>query len=549
MPTSFAASTTALDEEFGRAAVETTPVDTSLYRALFAHALVLGVLADLLLHESLSGLGLPLWIALLALDAIALVWRAERWLEREAGAWFVVAVCFSTGAAWRDAGALQLLDVLATAAALGMAAIALSEARAALFARRIRDTIWAAFRVISTVAAGVIPLALQPAREAAARGWVSHRWRDAARATAFAAALLAVFGSLLRGADPIFASIVAVPDVDFGVLMSHVVLTGFFTWIVGGWTRSALLARTRDLGRAPETWPISVSSLDITAALGTLNVLFGAFVVTQLGWFFGGERFLQERTGLTAAAYARGGFFEMMWVVLLIVPLLVATRALLRPGPALAKRHTLLSLPLLVLLGAMIFSAFTRMQLYVSYFGLTLERFYPMVFMGWLGVVLAWLAVTVLRGRPHYFFAGAIISGLAALGALNVAAPDVVVARINIAHSTDAKGAARPALDLAYLSSLSGEAVRLAVQATLSASPSSDAAQRCRAATNLLQRWGSTSRRARRGGNGAAWREWNAGIAGALGAVAERSAELRRVAHDACANEKRNVLRRGVAAR
>ena len=548
MPAFFAASTATLDEEFQRAAVETTPVNASLSRTLLAHALTLGVLADLLLHESLFGLGLPLWIAMLALDAIALVWRAERWLEREVGAWLAVALLFSTGAAWRDAGALQLLDVLATGGALGMAAIALSEERAALFARRIRDTAWAAFRVISTVAAGVVPLALQPAREATARGWESHRVRDAARAAAFAAALLVVFGSLLRGADPIFASIVAVPDVDFGVMMSHIVLTGFFTWIVGGWTRSALLARTRDLARAPETWPISLSALDITAALGTLNVLFGAFVVTQLGWFFGGERFLHERTGLTAAAYARGGFFEMMWVVLLIVPLLVATRALLRPGRALAKRHTLLSLPLIALLGAIIFSAFTRMQLYVSYFGLTLERFYPMVFMGWLGVVLAWLALTVLRGRPHYFFAGAIMAGLAALGALNVAAPDVVVARINIARSADVRGAA-PVLDLAYLSSLSGEAVPLAVHATLSASPRSDAAQRCRAATNLLQRWGSTSRRARRLGQGAAWREWNAGIAGGIGAVRERSAELRRVAHDACANEKRDVLRGAVAAR
>ena len=549
MPTSFAAPASALDEEFERAAVETTPVDTSFYRTLLAHALTLGVLADLLLHESLFGLGLPVWIALLALDAVALVWHAERWLEREAGAWLAVAVLFSTGAAWRDAGALQLLDVLATGGALGMTAIALSEKRAALFAHRIRDTLWAAFRVISTVAAGVIPLALQPARDATPRGWESHRARDAARATAIAAALLVVFGSLLRGADPIFASIVALPDVDFEVMMSHVVLTGFFTWIVGGWTRSALLPRTRDLARAPATWPITLSALDITAALGTLNVLFGAFVVTQLGWFFGGERFLQERTGLTAAAYARGGFFEMMWVVLLIVPLLVATRALLRPGPALAKRHTLLSLPLIALLGAMIVSAFTRMQLYVGYFGLTLERFYPMVFMAWLGVVLAWLAVTVLRGRPHYFFAGAIISGLATLGALNVVAPDVVVARINIARSLEVKGTARPALDLVYLASLSGEAVPLAVQATLSASPSSDAAQRCRAATDLLQHWGTTSRGARRLDRAAAWREWNAGIAGAVGVVGERSAELRRGAHESCATVKRDVLRRGVAAR
>ena len=78
---------------------------------------------------------------------------------------------------------------------------------------------------------------------------------------------------------------------------------------------------------------------------------------------------------------------------------------------ALARRHTLLSLPVVALLGAIIVSAALRMKMYVHYYGLTTDRLYPLVFMAWLAIVLA-----VARsdraarwGRP--FVAGAVISG------------------------------------------------------------------------------------------------------------------------------------------
>ena len=81
-------------------------------------------------------------------------------------------------------------------------------------------------------------------------------------------------------------------------------------------------------------------------------MLFAAFVVAQLGWFFGGEQFLRAATGLTAAQYARGGFFQMLWVVALVVPVLVVTRGALRAGHARSRAGTRCSpLPIVALLG------------------------------------------------------------------------------------------------------------------------------------------------------------------------------------------------------
>jgi hypothetical protein len=228
----------------------------------------------------------------------------------------------------------------------------------------------------------------------------------------------------------------------------------------------------------------------------------------------------------------------MVWVVALVVPLLLATRAALGGDPSLARRHTLLSVPIVVLLGAIITSAALRMRLYVHYYGLTTERLYTLVFMGWLGIVLALLAATVLRDRGRTFVAGSVVSALTLLIGLHLISPDLLVARVNLARAASSD-AATP-LDLSYLARLSGDAVPLAVDATLAAPnargrryPVDDDA-RCAAASQLLNRWGPASRTMERRQAQGAWRTWNSGERLALDAVGARSADLRRLRHATC---------------
>jgi hypothetical protein len=510
-------------------------------RTILLHALLVGIAADLLLRDGFTGLGFPVWLVILASSALSLVWRDGRSLPREAGLWLGVAVLFGAAMAWRDAGGLQFLDFVATLFALGMTAVSLGDPRAALLAERLRDTVWAGLRIIRSVAVGALPLALRDIALPVARREPNVRFRPAMRAALIALPLLLVFGALLRGADPVFASLVTLPAIDVGALASHVVIIGFFAWVTAGWARGALLAGPPG-ARLPERLPFSLAALDVTAALGTLNALFALYVLTQLGWFFGGERFLQAQTGLTAAEYARQGFFQMVWVVLLVVPVLLATRAALRPGRELERRHTALALPLIGLLGVMIVSAMLRMRLYVRYYGLTLDRFYPLVFMGWLVIVLVWLALTVLRGRGRPFVAGAVVSGLAILVALNLIVPDAIVARVNVARGREAAAGAEP-LDLEYLTTLGGDAVPAAVAAVRSApsragGPEALAGERarCNASTRLLSRWApSAARLARREESAAEWRSWNRGEAVAAQAVRANTGALRAIQHDACA--------------
>jgi hypothetical protein len=537
-----AAPTTLLDDRLAahlRASKPALPPTTA--RTVIVRAAILGATADALMHDNPGGLGLSIWIGLVALNAFVLFTRAGRSPSRETTAWLAAAVVFSFGLAWRNADALFGFDFLATLFSLGMAAISVRDGGAALFARRMRHTIFTGFDVGVSIAFGALPLAFREAVLNESSKNAASRVRAFVRPVIIAVVALLIFGSLLRNADPIFASLVRLPAFDFATVGSHVIMAGFFGWIVAGWARASL-AENATPHRSVAPLPIQLSTADITAALGTLGVLFAAFIATQIGWTFGGEKFLQARTGLTAAAYARQGFFQMVWVVTLVVPILVGTRVALGPGRPLARRHTLLSLPVVALLGAIIVSALLRMKMYVHYYGLTTERLYPTVFMLWLGTVIVWLALTVLRdwGRP--FIGGAVLSGMAFLLALNIVDPDAIVARTNVARAQRIGSTSDQSLDLVHLASLRGAGTAIAADAVLRAevgnsaatTPNSPAAQRCVAARLLLNRWDPKTSMYQRMNATRGWRYWNHDDEAGFRAIAMRRGELEKFANEGC---------------
>ncbi len=514
-------------------------------RRVLVHALLLGIAGDALLRGGPDGLGFPLWIALAVLSAIAMTWRARRALPVEASAWLATALLFAAAIAWRDSATLVFFDFIAAVGAVTLAGVALARPRAALFAERLRDTVWGVASLVGEIIVGLIPLALRDVAGGQSRRNAARVFPTALRAVALSGALLLVFGALLRSADPIFASLIRLPEFDMLTLVSHVFLVGFFTATTAGWARGALMSREVP-DRAPAAPLIRIGVPEVTSALGTLLVLFGAFVAVQFGWLFGGERFLQERTGLTAAEYARQGFFQVMWVVALVVPVLVATRAALDPlaGAALRRRHTRLALPIIVLLGVMIVSAVLRLRLYMFYFGLTTDRLYPLIAMGWLAFVLVWLARTVLRDRGQPFVAGLVVSGLVTLAVLNLVPPDALVARINVQRAKSLSTSAAHPLDIRYLATLGGEAASVATQATLSPPnamliPGTEAdssldMQRCDAARHLLRQWGPSSAAVRRQNEDAPWRWWNAERVDAMRVVNANAMALLAVQHETC---------------
>lgn len=511
---------------------QTAPSPRSLLaRRTFLGAVLLGLLADPLLRNEPWGLGLLVWMAAFAAIVVALARQHGRALSRESKIWLAVAVLFAAGLSWRDAAMLQLFDVLAMLAALVLLAMSISALPVPTLARaRVRDLVRAAAGTGLGVATGVVPLLLRDAElHTAPRTHAGGSVRRIGKALAITAPLLLVFTLLLTSADPIFGSLLTLPRVELDVVLSYVVVAGFFAWVVAGWLRRSFLAHPGNAGVPAIPVPLALGATDIALALGALNVLFAAFVVVQIGWLFGGEALVLRTTGLSYAEYARRGFFELASVAGLLLPVLLVAQALIQPSDARTLRlYRRLAIPLVLLLGAILLSAGARMRLYVRYYGISADRLYATVFMIWLAVVFVWLAFTVLRSRPRTFAAGLVASGLLVLFTLNALNPDALVARANLARGSAGRtGAAGP--DLQYLASLGGDAVPPLVSALTApgvAGAASAPGDRCVAANTLLERW-TEEPRAR---IARSWTKWNIARSRATRAVRAHEAELRQLA-------------------
>jgi hypothetical protein len=310
------------------------------------------------------------------------------------------------------------------------------------------------------------------------------------------------------------------------------------------------------IGRVPDG---ALGLTEVSVALGSLVLLFAAFVAVQLRYFFGGNALVQATAGMSYAEYARRGFFELVTVAALVLPVLLSANVLLRRDTPRAQRvYRALSLTLLGLLGIIMYSALARMRLYQAAYGLSTDRLYATVFMAWLVVVFGWFTVTVLREREARFLVGVVISAWAFLAGLNTANPAAFVANGNIARAEQGKE-----LDVHYLARLGADAAPALTRylvakpltppfawprAELAPGDSSTAAQaqrardteryvtsrddytaRCYAARSLLNEWGP--------GASTDWRSWTLGGARARRVVAANESSLRELAHLAPAGQ------------
>lgn len=463
-------------------------------------AVLLGVLGDSLLRATPWGVNLPIWIAVGAAGGWAVIPnrppRAEGGGSGGGGAPVWVALFFASCLAWRDSSFLAFWNTVAVLAAGSL--VALQSRGLRLRSGRIYEFVLGA----ATSGAHAVGGALLLTPDDLGRQHLSRHTRRAAAiatGTLLAVPVLLVFGALLRSADPVFDSFVqSTFNLDYSTVSSHLLFAGFLTWCSAGLLR--LVVRKNDPFLAAATGWIeqakhkpSLGAIELAIPLGTLALIFVVFVGLQARYLFGGEDVILATVGLTYAEYARGGFFELVAVATLLLPVLLVFDWLV-PHDSVRARMAFRGLAsgLLVLIIPITVSALFRMYMYVTAYGLTEDRFYAAAFMGWIGAVMACFAFTVLRGFRHRFAFGAIASGFGLLALLNAVSPDAVIARVNLSRIDAGKG-----FDVAYVERLSADAAP-ALMARLT---SLESEAQCVA-------WRLVSERAERGVEGG-WRTWN----------------------------------------
>ena len=122
-------------------------------------------------------------------------------------------------------------------------------------------------------------------------------------------------------------------------------------------------------------------------ALGLVDLLFLAFVIVQFRYLFGGAELVEVTPGLTYAAYAREGFFQLVVATALGLPWLLVSDSLLGEGKGSARwSFRALAGAQLVLLVAIVASALQRMRVYLDAYGLTEDRFVATAVLLWLAL-------------------------------------------------------------------------------------------------------------------------------------------------------------------
>ncbi|WP_339132005.1 DUF4153 domain-containing protein [Streptomyces sp. f51] len=403
--------------------------------------LATGVLSMLLLDG-----GLAVNLLLVALPAALAAYFAGRDAGRRTRAWSLVwgigGLALLAVPALRDA---DWPSFLAVVAAIGLGSLALNGGRT-----------WPAvllgpISVVNSVIAG------------ATWGWRGLRERFGGarrsvgvglRAFVVSALLLLVFGALFAGADAAFADLLGnlVPDtsVEGGPWRVVLLVAGLAVALAVAHTAAAPVRLDRVVMRPGRPR----NRVEWALPLIVLTVLFAAFNAVQLVVLFGGYDAVLKKTGLSYAEYARQGFWQLLFVTLLTLLVVVfALRWAPRDGAGDRKLvrgvlGTLCALTLVV-----VASAVRRMDMYVEAYGLTRLRISVLAGELWLGLVIVLIMAAGVWGArwlPRAVAASA-AAGVLAFGLMS---PDSLIAERNVQRYEDTGK-----FDILYARDLSADAV------------------------------------------------------------------------------------------
>lgn len=243
-----------------------------------------------------------------------------------------------------------------------------------------------------------------------------------------------VFGLLLASADGVFASFLLLGSID--VAFGHLVLTlivaiGLMGVVSRGASDSEPIESFADLRR--------LGRVEVKMVLGSVVVLFAAFVVTQVVVALGGADHVLETEGLTQADHARRGFFQLLAVAGLSMALVATLRAVRvidtsnDPSPDRFRLLALLTLGLTIVIAGV---SVQRLLLYVGSFGLTPDRLWALVGAGAIGVAIVIYALSIggFKAEQSWYPAVVLVLGFAVVVGLNVMNPHATIATYNISE-------------------------------------------------------------------------------------------------------------------
>ncbi len=419
--------------------------------------LLLGLAADLLFQTDALGLNVALWLA----GAVVAWWIFRQQEGARPGAaergLLLGLLALGFAAMWRENPLLRFLDAVALVVSAAVLPLAAAPTGAMDFWNlSLGRLATAMLRLLRRGLMGLTPMLLDASRTSREqRTGLAPTVASVARGALLSVPALLLFGGLLGHADPVFGDFLkGLVRFDIDRLANHSLVILIASWVAAAFLHGTIAEERATVAGDAVAIGAGLGRVEVGMLLGLLNLLFAAFIAFQLPYFFGGASWVERTAGITLAEYARKGFFELVAVSALVLPLLLVLHAQLRAGEAATPRlYRSLAAWQVVLVLIIMASAIHRMALYQQEFGLTEDRFFASAVMAGLAVTFCWFGMTVLRDRAEHFAAGALVAWAGWLVLLHVINPERVIVETNLARAASGKP-----LDTRYLTQLTSDA-------------------------------------------------------------------------------------------
>lgn len=282
---------------------------------------------------------------------------------------------------------------------------------------------------------------------------------------AIAVPVLAILIPLLMSADAAFQGVLELlPEFQLDELLVTLIFGGGLACL--SYTRCVALRHTHKRENLHVSIRKGINTLTVNTVLGAVCVVYGVYLVSQLAYFVGGFAGILPGE-FTVAEYARRGFFEMAWICLINLSIMILAVSLTeKRGNRAPLSVRLLCLFIGVVTLFLVAAASAKMVLYISSFGMTRLRVLTMVIMVFLGLTTAVIGIWLFAQKLPYMkvvLLSAMILGAAVLWT----DVDSVVARYNVDGYLTGQ---LESVDISYLKWLGSGAVphldRLARQAS-----------------------------------------------------------------------------------
>lgn len=323
------------------------------------------------------------------------------------------------------------------------------------------------------------------------------------RGIVIALPIVAIFAALLSSADAVFSARLKdfldalnldnIPEYIFR--LSYILFFGYV--LVGTFLHAATQSKEEKL--LNEQKPLLgqfLGFIESSIVLGSVAILFAAFVVIQFQYFFGGQVNIHI-DGYTYSEYARKGFGELVAVaffsLLMILGLGAITR---REAETQRKVFSGLSIGIVALVLVMLVSAYKRLVLYETAYGFSELRTYTHIFILWLALLLIATVVLEIMRRERMFALAALIASIGFAATLPILNVDAFIVRQNVQRviegnmgSDPQRGLSSDQLDVSYFTQLSADALPALVDSYHSPNLPAPAKDALGAALACLRYW------------------------------------------------------------